>query len=263
MNDDEIYELMRREADRAPMGDRDDLRRGRARLRRRRLVTGGSGVASVALAATLVGGYLPGSGPGTDPGPANSPDSHQGLEQLADRTGRAITKAMKDHTRIEEFGEGRALHGLLGAQGNTVESSRLIQTYWHQEWHEAGGVGYLQVTVTRGYDHERVPPEWFESCSRRFGGWSETPGSPWPDEYDDCKHRTVEDQPVLVGVEQRTNALWILVKYLRQDGKVVELGFSSPYRKTDAPVLDPSLTPDQLVDVVTDPRVRLYLNDHK
>jgi hypothetical protein len=42
---------------------------------------------------------------------------------------------------------------------------------------------------------------------------------------------------------------------------VVELGFSSPHSKSSEPVLDPSLTTDQIVDVVTDPRVRLYLDE--
>jgi hypothetical protein len=42
---------------------------------------------------------------------------------------------------------------------------------------------------------------------------------------------------------------------------VVELGFDSPYLKSDRPVVDPSLTVDQLVDVVTDPHVRMYLDE--
>lgn len=53
MNDNALHELMRREADQAPFGDGDDLRRGKARLRRRRGVigAGGTGLAAVALVA--------------------------------------------------------------------------------------------------------------------------------------------------------------------------------------------------------------------
>jgi hypothetical protein len=52
MNDQELYEQMRREMDRAPIGDGDDLRRGRTRLRRRRVLvgSGGTGLAAVTLA---------------------------------------------------------------------------------------------------------------------------------------------------------------------------------------------------------------------
>lgn len=258
MNDD-LYELMRREADQAPIGDRHDVRRGRARLRRRRLFTGGTGVAGVALAAALVGGYIPVPGQGADSGPASTAGStHRDLEELADRTGRAITKAMNDYTRIEEFGLGKPDHGLLGGQGIDADGHirRLVETYWYQQWHEAGGVGYLQATVSRGFDDGRVPPSWFNSCARRFGGWT----GHWPEKYDDCHRREVGGQPVLVGVEQRGDRLWILVKYLRADDVTVELGFSSPYPRSAKPVLDPSLTTAQLVEVVSDPRVRLYLD---
>ena len=172
---DELYDLMRREADHAPIGDRNDLRRGRARLRRRRVFTGGTGVAGLALAAALVGGYVPVPGTGTDSGPASKAgSSYQDIERAADRTGRAITKAMKAYTRIEEFGAGTPHYGPLGGQGLDAnhDMTSLRETFWYQHWQEDGGVGYLQVTVSRGYDNDKVPPSWFNTCARHYGAWN-------------------------------------------------------------------------------------------
>jgi hypothetical protein len=257
MSDDAIYELMRREADRAPIGDGDDLRRGRARLRRHRLVVGGTGFASLALAAALVGSFIAGPYGGQV---ASTPDRHSAVDAAkaaGDRTGRAVTKAVSEATRIEEFGQDGPRYGILGGIG-TGASFRLTDVAWRQTWHEAGGVGLLQVTVARPLEEVQVPPRWFTGCAERFGGWL---GGPWPDTFDDCDRRRVDGQPLFAGVERRSDRLWILVKYLREDGVVVELGFDSPYLKSDRPVVDPSLTVDQLVDVVTDPHVRMYLDE--
>jgi|SRR5918996_755673 hypothetical protein len=60
MNDDALHELMRREADRAPLGDGGDLRRGRARLRRHRAIVGAGGTGLAAVAVIAASAIVPG-----------------------------------------------------------------------------------------------------------------------------------------------------------------------------------------------------------
>jgi hypothetical protein len=257
MNDNALHELMRREADQAPFGDGDDLRRGKARLRRHRLVAGGTGLAAVALAATVISGSV--SMPGDGTVAATHDSSRKDFEQIADRTGRAITQAMIDHTRIEEFGVDGPHHGVFGGvSGPDARLTRLTDVYWYEKWSESGGLGYLQVTVSRHNKAVPLPHRWYESCAERFGPWQDVQGVSWPDSYDSCDPSIVNGQPVFTGVERRSDRLWILVKYLRADGDVVELGFHSPYLASDQPVTNPSLTTDQLIDVATDPQVRFY-----
>jgi len=257
MNDNALHELMRREADQAPLGDGNDLRRGRARLRRHRLVAGGIGLAAAALAATVIGGAI--SMPGDGTGPASQGSSGPSAEQQADRIGRAITKAMAEHTRIEEFGEGRPSYGLFGGiVGANGRVSTVTDTFWRQGWSEAGGTGVLEATVSRHRQGVPLPQRWYDNCAERFGAWQSAPGVTWPDSYDSCNRSKVNGQPVLTGVERRSDRLWILVKYLRADGTVIELSFRSPYLASDPAVVHPSLTAQQLIDVATDPSVRLY-----
>jgi len=257
MNDNALHELMRHEADQAPHGDGDDLRRGRSRLRRHRLVAGGTGLAAVALAATVIGGAI--SMPGDGTAPATHGSSGPSAEQQADRTGRAITKAMTEHTRIEEFGQGRPSYGLLGGiVGADGRVSTVTDAFWRQGWSEAGGTGVLEVTVSRHRRDTPLPQRWYANCAERVGAWQTAPGVSWPDSYDSCNRTEVNGQPVMTGVERRSDRLWILVKYLRADGTVAELSFRSPYLASDQAVVHPSLTAHQLIDVATDPRVRLY-----
>jgi hypothetical protein len=257
MNDNALHELMRREADEAPLGDGDDLRRGKARLRRHRAVAGGTGLAAVALAATVISGSVSMPGDDTVAATHSPPDRH--FEQIADLTGRAITAAMIDHTRIEEFGVDGPHHGVFGGvSGADARLTRLTDVYWYEKWSENGGLGYLQVTVSRHNKAVPLPQRWYDSCAERFGPWLDSQRVSWPDSYDSCDPSTVNGQPVFAGVEQRSDRLWILVKYLRADGDVVELGFNSPYLAADQPILNPSLTTDQLIEVATDPRVRFY-----
>ena len=257
MNDNALHELMRREADQAPFGDGNDLRRGRARLRRHRLVAGGTGLAAAALAATVISGAI--SMPGDGTVPASHGASGHSAEQQADRTGRAVTKAMAEHTRIEEFGQGRPAFGVFGGiAGADGEVAKVTDAFWRQGWSEDGGTGVLEATVSRHRQGVPLPQRWYDNCAERVGAWQSAPGVSWPDSYDSCKRSKVNDQPVLTGVERRSDRLWILVKYLRADGTVVELSFRSPYLASDPAIVHPSLTAQQLVDVATDPRVRMY-----
>jgi len=259
MNDNALHELMRREADQAPLGDGDDLRRGRARLRRHRLVAGGTGLAAAALAATVIGGAISMAGDGTVPPSHGS--SGASPAQQADHTGRAITKAMAEHTSIEEFGQGRPHYGVFGGiDSPDGRIKTLTDAFWRQDWSEDGGVGVVEATVSRHRSDMALPQRWYDSCAARVGAWQSAPGVSWPTSYDSCHRTEVNGRPVMTGIEQRSDRLWILVKYFRTDGAVVEVSFRSPILASDQPVVHPTLTAQQLIDVATDPRVKLYPN---
>jgi hypothetical protein len=259
MNDDQIFELMRREASQAPLGDGRDLARGRARLHRRRLLTGTTGVAGVAgvaLAAVLVGGYVaPNGNAGLAPDPSETDEDRvSDLEQyrenmaIAGRSVNAIAEAVVEHTRFEEFGRDVSGRKEFGAGYD----GRINSTEWANRWHESGGVGFLQINIDAGH----TSTEWAESCARidnqRIGRY-------WPASYDSCEELDVDGRPLLVGVERRTDQLWMVVKFLSADDTLVELAFSSPDPESGAdPVLHPSLAIDEMIAVVTDPRVRIH-----
>jgi hypothetical protein len=105
---DEIYELMRREADAAPAGDGGDLRRGRIRLRRRRAAigTGGTGLAAVALVAGSVA--LPSAIEPADPGPTSGDRPTIATTREADGTVTVTFDRFNDleqvEPRLEELG---------------------------------------------------------------------------------------------------------------------------------------------------------------
>ncbi|MGH3116035.1 MAG: hypothetical protein ACRDQ2_02770 [Gaiellales bacterium] len=255
MSEHDLYELMRREADRAPIGDGNDLARGRSRLRRRRTMTAGTGLVGVAVAAFIGSGLLPESGsdsPHREPVVASHHDSQQPGQQDAERTSRAITDAFNTHTRFAEFGRSGG-RDYAAEPDESPDGWKLTWFSLGLQWREAGGAASIMVSVADVED--RVPP-WQRSCAR--SDTDATPGG-WPMQFGICERRVVDGLPVLVGVERRADALWIRVKYLRTDQQLVELSFSSPIHTSDLdPILDPSLTTAELVAIVTDPGLRLH-----
>jgi hypothetical protein len=103
MNDNALHELMRREAGQAPLGDGDDLRRGRRRLRRHRAIVGAG---STGLAAvTLVAGsaILPSPIGHSDLQPAPSSGPAVAVSQSADGT---VTGAVQRPSDLEKLESG-------------------------------------------------------------------------------------------------------------------------------------------------------------
>ena len=258
MSEHDLYELMRREGDRAPIGDGLDLARGRSRLRRRRMMTAGTGLVGVALTAVVGSGLLPESGNDSPPSEsivATHGGPLQAGQEDAKRTSRAIVDTFEAHTRFEKFGRAGG-SDYATEPDDSPDGWKLGSFTLGQQWREAGGAASIMVSIA---NVDGRVPRWQRSCARSDAGG--TPGG-WPMRFETCDRRVVEGRPVLVGVERRADALWIRVKYLRTDQQLVELSFSSPiYASKLDPILNPSLTIDELVAVVTDPDLRLHNNE--
>src|SRR5262245_6118816 len=100
MNDNALHELMGREADEAPFGDRDDLRRGKARLRRHRAVLGAGGTGLAAVALVAASAIMPSDLRG-DSEPAPSEGPAVAVTRNADGSVTAKIYELKDAAALE------------------------------------------------------------------------------------------------------------------------------------------------------------------
>jgi hypothetical protein len=126
MNDNALHELMRREADRAPLGDGDDLRRGTARLRRHRAIVGAGGTGLAAVALVAGSAILPNPIGQSDlqPAPNNLPAA--GVTHNADGTITATVRYIKDVADLEtQLGQqGVPTDAVFSRAGKVCEQPR-------------------------------------------------------------------------------------------------------------------------------------------
>lgn len=266
MRDDSLYRLMDREAaDAPPASATDDLRRGRRRLRRRRLgVTAAAacGVLVASIAAYGVGGMTQLTG-----GPATENDGGSQFEinnswAPAKQSYSRVRDVVFAHTEYgQNAGTGARPHAPLSPErawrdaamadsfgyhsGDPLEESWLANVTWDRTWYEDSNVGTLYVDVFSHRSAGRWSSGWMTECRYRIGS----------NLFPTCEERTTSERKiVLVGIDRRPHGLWIMVKWKQPDGTLVRAGFSSPRWPQTSP---PALTIDDLMKVATDPRLTI------
>ena len=262
MSDDNLYQLMLREAeDVPPAAATDDLRRGRRRLRRRRAGIAAAAVCGVLAASVTAYGVSTTSGTSTAPTnrdddagsgflPTNAwPPAKQAYarvrEVVFDHTAYGKHAGMAPERAWTEAGQA---YSFGYRSGETAAESRLENVGWHRPWHEDSSVGTLYVEVLRSSDADGWTSDWMTRCDTK----------PNPHRYPICEERTTaDDRTVLVGVDRRPVGLWMRVNWRQPDGTTVWAGFFAPKWPGTKEL---SLTVEDLMDVATDPQLTLDHN---
>jgi hypothetical protein len=287
MRDDNLYQLMLRDAADAPTGPaRDDLLRGRQRLRRRRLgVVVATAACGVLAAGVTAYGVSETTSTSDAPATRHDDDGNPPTDFLAtlDSFPAArdaylrLREVVFDHTRFAQHGlvpgwtrkpwsylEGIDTWGFAGPKGygqygdgfayidgGTAADSWVTNIQWERPWRESSSTGLLRVETYSSEDAEGWASNWMTVCRGD--------GSAPPHRFATCEERTTADgDTVLVGVDRRPVGLWMRVNWRQPDGTIVGAVFNGPrWPETQ----DLSLTVDDLMKVATDPRLGVF--DHE